>query len=68
MIIIINKWNGFVGVSPSNKSDAQHLVVINNHTVESAALMRGKKELIILHQDQAYRLRITSAGKLLLTK
>jgi len=69
MIIIINKRNGFVGVSPSNISDAQsHLVVINNHTVESAALMRGKKELIILHQDQAYRLRITSAGKLLLTK
>ena len=69
MIIIITKWSSFVGVSPSNNSDAQsHLVVISNHTVESVALMCGKKELIILHQDQAYQLRITSTGKLLLTK
>ncbi len=58
-----------MGIPPLNNRDVQsHLVVINNHTVESATLMCGKKELIILHQDQAYRLRITSTGKLLLTK
>ncbi|MEQ1890846.1 MAG: hemin uptake protein HemP [Alphaproteobacteria bacterium] len=69
MIIIYWKWNSFVGVPPSDNGDAQsHLVAIKNHTVESAALMCGKKELIILHRDQVYRLQITNAGKLLLTK
>ena len=58
-----------MGVPSSDNCDAQsHLVAIKNHTVESAALMCGTKELIILHRDQTYRLQITGAGKLLLTK
>lgn len=31
-------------------------------------ILRGRQEIIIQHRDEEYRLRITSNGKLLLTK
>ena len=31
-------------------------------------ILRGRQEVIIEHRDEEYRLRITSNGKLLLTK
>lgn len=31
-------------------------------------ILRGQQEVIIEHRDEEYRLRITSNGKLLLTK
>ena len=34
----------------------------------SEELLRGGKELIILHQGAAYRLTVTRNGKLILTK
>lgn len=36
--------------------------------VESAALMNGRRELIIRHGAEAYRLRVTASNKLILTK
>lgn len=36
--------------------------------VSTNELMRGTKELIILHEGMEYRLRITSQNKLILTK
>jgi len=36
--------------------------------VSTDELMRGTKELIILHEGMEYRLRITSQNKLILTK
>jgi|GEM_PF-1778300 len=36
--------------------------------VTSNDLMQGKKELVIIHNDQRYMLRITRNGKLILTK
>jgi hemin uptake protein HemP len=36
--------------------------------VRSADLFRGAREVIIVHHDEQYRLRITRAGKLILTK
>jgi hemin uptake protein HemP len=36
--------------------------------VPSAALFQGRREIIIVHHGQEYRLRITRAGKLILTK
>ena len=36
--------------------------------VESALLFRGVKEIVIVHRGQEYRLRITRADKLILTK
>ena len=32
------------------------------------ALLKGAREVIILHAGQEYRLRLTSANKLILTK
>jgi len=37
-------------------------------TVTSAALFAGGRELVIRHGSEEYRLRITRAGKLILTK
>ena len=36
--------------------------------VDSAALMGGRRELIIQHGTGSYRLRVTAANKLILTK
>ena len=36
--------------------------------VESVILFQRDRELVIVHQGQEYRLRITKAGKLILTK
>jgi hemin uptake protein HemP len=36
--------------------------------LESATLFGGGREVVIIHQGQEYRLRITRAGKLILTK
>ena len=39
----------------------------NPNRVTSAELLRGKAELIIVHDGRDYRLRITQNGKLILT-
>ena len=36
--------------------------------VQSPALFQGRREIIIVHRGQQYRLRITKADKLILTK
>jgi hemin uptake protein HemP len=36
--------------------------------VQSIALFRGHREIVILHQGTQYRLRITKGDKLILTK
>ncbi len=35
---------------------------------QSPALFRGEREVVIVHRGQEYRLRITKADKLILTK
>ena len=58
--------------SPSNvdqpaecaRSEPGHAIPI----VDSAALMGGRRELIIQHGTGSYRLRITASNKLILTK
>ena len=37
-------------------------------TVDSVTLMKGRRELIIRHGTETYRLRITASNKLILTK
>jgi|RhiMethySRZTD1v2_1073278.scaffolds.fasta_scaffold908977_2 hemin uptake protein HemP len=37
-------------------------------TVRSSDLFQGGKEIVIRHGSEEYRLRITRAGKLILTK
>ena len=36
--------------------------------VDSAVLMKGRRELLIRHGTDTYRLRITASNKLILTK
>ena len=36
--------------------------------LDTASLFGDKRELVILHNGEAYRLRITRQGKLILTK
>ena len=36
--------------------------------IDSATLLGPKGEVFIVHQQQVYRLRVTSQGKLILTK
>jgi hemin uptake protein HemP len=36
--------------------------------IPAADLFKGRRELIILHNADEYRLRVTSNGKLILTK
>jgi hemin uptake protein HemP len=36
--------------------------------VDSFALMNGRRELVIRHNGQTYRLRVTASDKLILTK
>ncbi len=36
--------------------------------VRSDDLLAGEREVAILHNDETYRLRLTAAGKLILTK
>lgn len=36
--------------------------------VQSLALFQGRREIVIVHRGQQYRLRITKADKLILTK
>ena len=37
-------------------------------TYQSPAIFRGEREVVIVHRGQEYRLRITKADKLILTK
>jgi hemin uptake protein HemP len=36
--------------------------------VESSALLKGQRELIVRHADSRYRLRLTASNKLIMTK
>ncbi len=36
--------------------------------IDSAQLLQGRKEVVLMHQGQPYRLQLTRAGKLILTK
>ncbi|HAK63496.1 MAG TPA: hemin uptake protein HemP [Alphaproteobacteria bacterium] len=55
-------------VSEHVSSSSSYQVAVKDRQVESMVLLGGHKELIILHQDENYRLRITAKGKLILTK
>jgi hemin uptake protein HemP len=41
---------------------------ISTPKIDVQALLQGGREAILLHQNQEYRLRLTSTGKLILTK
>jgi len=50
-------------------SDAQgDRLEVTIPAVESAALLQGRRELMIRHGVELYRLRLTASNKLILTK
>ena len=36
--------------------------------IDSSALLKGQRELIVRHADSRYRLRLTTSNKLIMTK
>lgn len=46
-----------------SETDPEKLLRVN-----SSELMRGSKEIVIEHDGKDYRLRVTSLGKLILTR
>jgi len=60
---------------PTNARDGERKTAAPSHSsaaqpgsITTAELMGGGRELTILHAGDQYRLRITSNGKLILTK
>lgn len=62
-----------------NKLDVSDDIAANKHsdnnkqepmtrTISSEVLFAGRRELLIKHASESYRLRITNQGKLILTK
>lgn len=58
--------NTQTGSNPSQ--DNIETLASTSYSVTSEALLNGHKELVIEHAGELYRLRITSKGKLILTK
>lgn len=52
------------------KNDSNHLrrSAAQVVTVETSALFGGAREVVLLHNGEHYRLRVTQNGKLILTK
>ena len=61
---------GVLPVAPAPKSDANASVLSPLRTARysSLAIFAGAKEVEIEHEGALYRLRLTSSGKLILTK
>jgi hemin uptake protein HemP len=55
--------------TPSQHSEPQaHTPGVSRKRIATADLMQGAREIILLHEGEEYLLRITKAGKLILTK
>ena len=60
--------NDDVTASAGARPEALSRVMNGPRRVGSSALFAGTREIVILHRGQEYRLRITKADKLILTK
>jgi hemin uptake protein HemP len=63
MSLMLNKITSDVAANIAEQAN-----VIATRVVTSEALFAGKRELVIKHAGQDYRLRLTAQGKLILTK
>lgn len=54
-------------VSQESKS-ADRTIVIKDNKIDSEVLLSGAKELVITHNSESYRLRLTANQKLILIK
>ena len=51
-----------------NESVAEPAAASEQRQISSTSLFHGRREIVIVHHGQEYRLRITKADKLILTK
>lgn len=58
-----------MSTSSGKKPAIEHrqITVVDN-CVDVSALLAGTRELVILHKEESYRLRMTANDKLILTK
>lgn len=52
----------------SNKTQPESATPITVREITSASLLQGEKEVLILHEEEVYRLKLTRNGKLILQK
>jgi hemin uptake protein HemP len=53
---------------PSVTGSSARSLAMNGNRIDSRDLFSGEREIIISHGEEAYRLRLTSQNKLILTK
>lgn len=58
----------YVASRPSRSEPAPPPAVVSHPSIESNALLRGTREVLIRHGGEVYRLRHTRNDKLILTK
>ena len=51
-----------------SESVAESVAYGDQRQISSTSLFHGRREIVIVHHGQEYRLRITKADKLILTK
>jgi hemin uptake protein HemP len=51
-----------------NESVVETVTTSEQRQIVSTSLFHGRREIVIVHHGQEYRLRITKADKLILTK
>ena len=52
----------------SNKTQSESASSVTVREITSASLLQGEKEVLILHEEEVYRLKLTRNGKLILQK
>ncbi|HMV11998.1 MAG TPA: hemin uptake protein HemP [Nitrosomonas sp.] len=60
-------YHSYMHLQTSNNSDHSAANDLRK-SINSDALFTGNNEIVIQHREQQYRLRLTRAGKLILTK
>jgi len=48
--------------------NADYSIIISDQKIKSSELFGDKRELIIIHEDSEYKLRITNNNKMILIK
>ena len=59
---------GAAGKQAVSASDAAKTLIMHANRLDSRDLFSDEREIIIVHGEERYRLRLTSQNKLILTK
>ncbi|WP_375787381.1 hemin uptake protein HemP [Bradyrhizobium sp. Pha-3] len=59
---------GVAGKQAASASDAAKTLIMSGNRLDSRDLFSAEREIIIVHGEEHYRLRLTSQNKLILTK